>query len=102
MFRLEYGLLWNTVERSLRKNMHNTVPWGLFKYTCLPQGIFITTDIFQSRLSGLLSHLLYVIVYIDDIAIITNGYFEDHLTKVKEVQQFFLNSGLQVNPLNCT
>ena len=46
-------------------------------------GIFIATDVFQARLTGLFSHLLFVLVYIDDIAVITKGDLSDHFEKVE-------------------
>ena len=45
-------------------------------------GIVKATNVFQARLVGLFSHLPHVLVYINDIAIITNWSFEDHLKKV--------------------
>ena len=67
-------------------------------------GIVIVSDVFQSRLPGLFRDLPYVLVYIDDIAIICNGtfedQFEDHLEKIKEVLHRLQSQGMQVNPLN--
>ena len=63
--------------------------------------VIITTDVFQARLAGLFSHLPFVLVYIDDIAIITKGDLKDHFEKVEMVLKILLESGMQVNPRKC-
>ena len=77
------------------------VLWGLYQYNSLPMVIVVATDVFQARLSGKLSRLPYVLVYIYDIAIISNGTFTDHLQKVETVLSILLETGLQVKSLKC-
>ena len=60
----------------------------------MPIGIVMATDVFQSRLSGLFSHLSYVIVYIDDIAIIGYGAFEEHTNDVWQVLEISSKTGI--------
>jgi hypothetical protein len=59
--------------------------WRIYQYTVLPMGICNAPDIFQSIMSKLLGDLEWCHVYIDDILITSDGTYEDHLTKIKEV-----------------
>ena len=61
-------------------------------------GILIATDIFKARLASLFSQLSFVLVYIDDIAVITKGTLSDHFDKVEKVLKILLDSGIQLNP----
>ena len=54
-------------------------PRGSYKYNVLPMGLVIASDMFQVRLSQLLQDTLFVLVYIDDIAIIGANSFANHL-----------------------
>ena len=42
-------------------------------------------DIFQEKLTGLMSDLEYVRAYIDDLLKISKDLFKDHLTKLEKV-----------------
>eukprot|EP00957_Ditylum_brightwellii_P174520 13288162-Ditylum_brightwellii.AAC.1 len=46
------------------------VLWGKFSYQVIPMGVSVATDIFQERMSRILSDIECVIVYMDDIIII--------------------------------
>ena len=48
-------------------------------------GLCNSPDIFQEKMNELFHGLEYVRAYIDDLVIISNGNFEDHLSKVKIV-----------------
>ena len=45
-------------------------------------GLCNSPDIFQEKINELFHGLEYVRAYIDDVLIISNGNFEDHLNKV--------------------
>ena len=62
-----------------------TLPWGKYEYQRLPMGLCNSPDIFQEKMSTLLSDLEYVRAYIDDLLIISNQSYEDHLEKLDEV-----------------
>ena len=62
-------------------------------------GVVVATDIFQSRLLDLLGDLEYVIIYLDDIMIIGNGTFDEHLRQIGEVLTRLLKARMQVNLL---
>ena len=48
-------------------------------------GLYNSPDIFQEKKNELFNGPEYVRAYIDDVLIISNGNFEDHLNKVKIV-----------------
>ena len=72
-------------------------PWGKYRYLRLPMGIMCAPDIFQDRMSDLMSHLQFVKVYIDNLLIITKESSEDHLTKLKQVLEVLKRAGLRCN-----
>ena len=73
------------------------LPWGKYEYQRLPMGLCNSPDIFQEKMSTLLSDLEYVRAYIDDLLCITSGTYEDHLDKLKTVFQRLRSAGLKVN-----
>ena len=54
-------------------------------------------DIFQKKMNKLFIGLEYVRAYIDDLLIISNGTFEDHLNKVKIVLKKLNAFGFKIN-----
>ena len=72
-------------------------PWGKYAYQRLPMGLCNAPDIFQQKMSELMSDIEYARAYIDDLLIISNGSFEDHLKKVEVVLQRLQDAGLKVN-----
>ena len=75
------------------------MPWGFYQYNMLPMGVVVATDIFQARLGDLLGDLPHVVVFLDDILIVSAGSFDDHLAQVEAVLQRLLDAGMQVSPL---
>ena len=73
------------------------LPWGKYEYLRLPMGLCNSPDIFQEKMSGLMEDLEFVRAYIDDLLVITNGSYEDHLKKLEEVFLKLRNAGLKVN-----
>ena len=65
------------------------LPWGLYKYTALPMGLAISSDIFQACMSQLFQNLPFVFVYVDDIFILGSGTFEEHLENVDISEEVF-------------
>ena len=72
-------------------------PWGKYKYLRLPMGIMAAPDIFQNKMSDLMNHLEFVRVYLDDLLIITNGSFDDHLAKLGKVLHLLKKVRLKCN-----
>jgi transposase InsO family protein len=75
------------------------LPFGCFKYLRLPMGLNISPDVFQRLMMRLISDLPFVNAYLDDIAIISRGDYEDHLEKVSIVLKRLEKTGLAVNAL---
>ena len=48
-------------------------------------GLCNLPDIFQKVMSDILGDLEYVLIYIDDILITSNGTYEDHMQKLDKV-----------------
>ena len=73
------------------------LPWGKYEYQCLPIGLCNSPDIFQEKMSELMSGLEFVRVYIDDLLCITTSDFSDHLQKLSEVLARIQKAGLKIN-----
>ncbi len=59
-------------------------------------GVAGLPDIFQEKMTGLMSDLEYVRVYIDDLLIILKDLFKHHLTKLEKFKKKH-KAGLKVN-----
>ena len=77
-------------------------PWGKYKYLRLPMGLSGAPDIFQEKMSSLVDHLDYARVYLDDLLVLTNGSFEDHLEKLGKVLELLSQAGLKCNADKCS
>ena len=42
-------------------------------------GVNVSPDVFQEKMSSLMQDLEYVRTYLDDLLVISNGSFEEHL-----------------------
>ena len=61
------------------------LPWGKYRYRVLPMGIKNSVDTFQEVMTNLFVDLEFTSTYLDDVLIISNGTYEDHLDKVRQV-----------------
>ena len=77
------------------------LPWGTYNYNMLPMGLCIAMDIFQARLGQLFADMENVLIYIDDILVVTHVSFEEHLEVLSEVFDRLINKGMQVHPKKC-
>ena len=77
------------------------LPWGKYCYLRLPMGLNCSPDIYQEKISSIFSDLEQVIVYIDDICIITKGSFSEHLSLLNEVLQRLNKNNLKVHVKKC-
>ena len=73
------------------------LPWGKYEYQALPMGLCNSSDIFQEKMSELFADLEHVRTYIDDLLVISNGTYEDHLIKLDKVLKRLREAGLKVN-----
>ena len=60
-------------------------------------GLCNSPDNFQEKMNELFIGLEYVRAYIDDLLVISNGSFEDHLNKLNVVFQKLQDAGFKVN-----
>ena len=60
-------------------------------------GVACAPDIFQGKMSQLMQELEYVKTYLDDLLVITNSTYEDHLEKLEVVLDKLRKAGLRVN-----
>ena len=72
-------------------------PWGKYKYKRLPMGIKIAPDVFQQVMSKLMQKLEYVRTYLDDLLILSNKDFKDHLIKLEMVLARLSVAGMKIN-----
>ena len=76
--------------------------FGKFRYTCLPMGMVISGDVFQSKVYDLIGDIEGVRTYIDDILCIGKGTFAQHINQLEEVFRRFKKAGLKVNASKCS
>jgi hypothetical protein len=74
-------------------------PWLMrkYKYKRLPMGIKIAPDVFQNVMSKFIQDMEYVKTYLDDLLILTNSSFKDHLLKLEMVLARLSTSGMRLN-----
>ena len=77
--------------------MYNNISLGKYKYKRLPIGIKIAPDVFQNVMSILTQDMEYVKNYLDDLLILTNKGFNDHVTKLEIVLARLSTVGMRVN-----
>ena len=72
-------------------------PFGKYEYQRLPMGLCNSPDIFQEKMSELMTGLEFVRVYLDDILCITCGTFKEHLHQLEQVFKRLKDAKLKVN-----
>ena len=87
------------LDKQTQKLCTTVLPWGKYSYERLPMGIATSPDIFQKAMNDIFGDLDYVLVYLDDILILSNDKdtFDDHLNKVKTVFARLYKTGMKVN-----
>ena len=73
------------IDKESQKLCSTILLWGKYQCTKLPMGLCNLPDIFQQVMSDILGDLEYVLIYIDDILITSNGTYEDHMQKLDKV-----------------
>ena len=73
------------------------LPWGKYEYLRLPMGLCNAPDIFQEKMSELMAGLEFARAYIDDLLIISNGDFKEHLEQLEQVLTRIAEANLKVN-----
>jgi hypothetical protein len=78
-----------------------SLPWCLYQYQVLPQGIKPATDIFQQCMDTMYSDMKTVDTFLDDAMVLGHGTFTEHLADVTEVLIQLLAVGMPVNTEKC-
>ena len=78
------------------------LPWGKYQYLRLPMGIKNSPDIFQAIMQELLGDLDFARAYIDDILIVSNGTYEEHLEQINQVLKRLESAGFRANVRKCS
>ena len=74
-----------------------TFSCGKHEMQVLPMGLSNSPDNFQEKKNELLHDLEFVRAYIDDLLIVTNGTFQDHLNKLDRVLSRISRARLKIN-----
>jgi hypothetical protein len=62
------------------------LPRGKYKYCCLPMGLLVSPDIFQEKMSELMTGLDFAHACLDDLLIVSaETGFNKHLEKLEQV-----------------
>jgi hypothetical protein len=77
------------------------LPWGKYRLTRLAMGLVIAPDVFQARIHDIFHDLEKVFSYIDDLALIDGGSFDDHYKLVDEVLTRLGKAGLKCKMSKC-
>lgn len=72
-------------------------PLGRYLYKRLPMGIKCAPDIFQQKMSNLMIGLAYIRTYLDDLLVLSDSTFQDHLNKLTKVFARLLTANLHVH-----
>lgn len=86
-----------TLDLATREICSLIFPFGRYRYCRLPMGASTAPDVFQEKMNNLFNELEFVKVYIDDLLVITNGSFDDHLEKLEVVLHRLHEKGFQLN-----
>ena len=76
-------------------------PFGLYRYKRLPMGVSVGPDIAQQRMEDILRDIDDIEIYIDDIAVFSNGSYEDHVAKLERVLTRLQTKGFTIQPAKC-
>ena len=84
---LRKGYYYIPLDKETQRLCTTILPWGKYSYKRLPMGIATSPDIFQKAMNDIFGDLDCVLVYLDDILILSNeeDLFQDHLNKIKVV-----------------
>jgi hypothetical protein len=73
-------------------------PWGKYEYYRFPMGLCISPDVFQEKMSNLMSGLDFARAFLDNLLILsTEKGFDKHLNKLEQVLTRLQEAGLKIN-----
>ena len=71
--------------------------WGKYHYKWLPMGVANFPNIFQEKMSDLMTGLEFGHTYLDNVLVQTHNRWDDHLRKLDGVLHHIAKAGLKVN-----
>jgi hypothetical protein len=79
--------------------MYHCIPMWKIQIQRLTHGYqdCLDPDVFQNFMSKLVQDMEYVKIYLDDLLILTNSIFKDHLLKLEMVLARISTAGMRVN-----
>jgi hypothetical protein len=98
---LSMGYYHIPLDEESQKLCTTILPWGKYQYLRLPMGVASAPDIFQAIMDQILGDLEFCCFYIDDILILSNGTFEDHMEKLQTVLTRLQTIGFRANVRKC-
>ena len=72
-------------------------PFGKYKDQQLPMGLCTSQDIFQEKMSGFMTGLEFVRIYLDNILCITCDKFKKHLEQLEQIFIRLKSANLKIN-----
>src|SRR5687768_17399005 len=73
------------------------LPWGKYEYLRLPMGLCNNPDIFQDKMSKLMTGLEFARAYVNNLLLITNVNFDKHLEALETALIRMSKAGLRIN-----
>ena len=75
-------------------------PFGLYQYNYLPFGLTASPGIFQSFITKTLAHIPNLIIYQDDVLIMSKDH-SSHVCTLRQVLSTLRNTGVKINGKKC-
>ena len=98
---MNMGYYSTVLDKASSKYTAFVVPWGKFRFLRLPMGISTAPDEFQARMQALLGDLPFIRVYLDDVLVLTETCYKDHMQELEQVFVRLKAAGLQCNAQKC-
>ena len=98
---LSMGYYHIPLSKEAQKLCTTVLPWGKYRYKVLPMGIKNTPDIFQEIMNNMFCDLEFTSAYLDDILVISDGTFEDHMQKIQQVLDRLEKANFRANVRKC-
>lgn len=88
------------LDEQSKKYTSFVVPWAQYEFEFLPFGLASGSFALTALMDKIMGDIKfkYVFAFFDDLCIYSNGSFEDHLLKVREVVTRLQKAGLTINP----
>ena len=92
------------LDEASKKYTAFVVPWAQYEFNFLPFGLASGSMVLTSLIDKIFGDIKYgyVLNFFDDVCVYSNGSFEDHLIKVREVIGRLEHAGLTINPEKIT